>query len=87
MICCSSVSVECFGIPAVGDHVVDVAAARSDRESIDAVVGLRPPAIENAAVQSAVEDDLLTAGTAGLQAGVADCSTTHRPLGSGGGKR
>src|SRR5580700_1094329 len=45
------------------DAHVGVGSARSDGESIHAVICLSPPAIENRKVHSAVQDHLLTACT------------------------
>ena len=46
---------------------VAVRSARSDREAIQAVVGLSPPAVENGKIEAAVQDNFLTAGAGGLE--------------------
>ena len=42
-------------------------SAGSDREAVQAVVGFRPPAVENGEIQAAVQDHLLPAGARGLE--------------------
>ena len=59
--------VECFGVSRVGHLIIDVTASLSDGEPVDAVECLRPPAIENAAVETSIEDHFLAAGSAGLK--------------------
>ncbi len=59
--------IEAVRIPLVGDSIVGVACALTYREAIGAVVRLSPPSIEDAAVETTVEDRLLTARSRGFQ--------------------
>ena len=51
----------------VGDAVIGVTGPFPDRKSIGAVVSLSPPTVENAAVETSVEDRLLTARSRSLE--------------------
>ena len=46
-------------IASVCNLIRNVAAAASDRKTVDAVVGFGPPTVENRKIQSAVEDNFL----------------------------
>ena len=60
-------TVEVFAVAAVVDVHVGVCAAGADGEAIEAVVGFGPPAVEDGEVETAVEDDLLSAGAGGFE--------------------
>ena len=47
--------------------VIGVCASVADGESIQTVIGFRPPSIENGEIQSAVKNHFLTAGTRSFQ--------------------
>ena len=54
--------VEVFSIAFVGQSIVGVARSFADGKSVGSVVGFRPPTIEDAAIESTVENGFLTAG-------------------------
>ncbi len=52
--------VQRFGVSGIRLFIIDVTAALADREAIDSVVSLAPPSVQDAAIQSAIENDFLT---------------------------
>ena len=54
--------VQIFAVAGVVDVHIGVGAAGSDGETIETVVGFRPPAIENGQIQAAIQHDFLPAG-------------------------
>src|ERR1700728_1432098 len=55
-------TVEVFTVARIVNVHVRMRAAGADGESVEAIVGFGPPAIEHGKIQTAVENDLLTAG-------------------------
>ena len=54
-------------VPSIVAIHIGVSTTRTDGEAIQAVVGFGPPAIENRKVQTAIENDFLTAGAGSLK--------------------
>ena len=59
--------VEGFEVELILAIPVGVLAALADGEAVLAVIGLRPPAVEDGEVEAGVDGDLLAAGAAGFQ--------------------
>lgn len=59
--------VEILRVPSIGDTIIGMARPLADSKAIGPIICFSPPPIEDATVQSAVEDGLLPAGAGGFQ--------------------
>src|SRR5208283_3469729 len=55
--------IQVLAVAGVVQTQVGMGPARADGESIQAVIGLRPPAVQNREVEAAVQNDFLTASS------------------------
>ena len=60
-------SIEIFAIARIVDVHIGMSTSLSNRESVQAVEGFRPPPVQNREIQSAVQNDFLAAGAGSLE--------------------